>query len=151
MVFIKGLLSSSQMPYQLKYPVFLTLLLHFLSCFLVPHLASATSQNLFPNPFQGLLPYIHTKSSSASVENKKQREFCYVKQMTGYILLGIRGATCSIHFSFPSPRIFGQRLYSMTNNFWNMIIYRSGTYKGRISHSYVSQEYMGSIILLTEH
>lgn len=31
--------------------------------------------------------------------------------------LGIRDATCVIHFSFPSPGVFGQRLQSMSDNF----------------------------------
>ncbi|XP_068017802.1 putative ATP-dependent RNA helicase TDRD12 isoform X2 [Melanerpes formicivorus] len=31
--------------------------------------------------------------------------------------LGITDATCVIHFSLPSPRIFGQRLHSMSDNF----------------------------------
>ncbi|NWH22190.1 DBP2 helicase, partial [Grus americana] len=35
--------------------------------------------------------------------------------------LGITDATCVIHFSFPSPRIFGQRLHSMSDNFCNVI------------------------------
>ncbi|XP_057256142.1 putative ATP-dependent RNA helicase TDRD12 isoform X2 [Pezoporus wallicus] len=33
--------------------------------------------------------------------------------------LGITDATCVIHFSFPSSRIFGQRLHSMSDNFSN--------------------------------
>ncbi|NXC45782.1 DBP2 helicase, partial [Penelope pileata] len=36
--------------------------------------------------------------------------------------LGITDASCVIHFSFPSsPRIFGQRLYNMSDNFHNVI------------------------------
>ncbi|NXJ73189.1 DDX17 helicase, partial [Trogon melanurus] len=35
--------------------------------------------------------------------------------------LGITDATCVIHFGFPSPRIFGQRLHSMSDNFCNGI------------------------------
>ncbi|NWW71094.1 DBP2 helicase, partial [Climacteris rufus] len=31
--------------------------------------------------------------------------------------LGITDATCVIHFSFPSPRVFGQRLHSTSDNF----------------------------------
>ncbi|XP_009464032.1 PREDICTED: putative ATP-dependent RNA helicase TDRD12 [Nipponia nippon] len=56
--------------------------------------------------------------------------------------LGITDATCVVHFSFPSPRIFGQRLHSMSDNFCNVI-------KG----SSVDQEYTKarSVILLTEN
>ncbi|XP_010085158.1 PREDICTED: putative ATP-dependent RNA helicase TDRD12 [Pterocles gutturalis] len=56
--------------------------------------------------------------------------------------LGITDATCVIHFSFPSPRIFGQRLHSMSDNFCNVI-------KG----SSVDQECAKtrSVILLTEN
>ncbi|XP_009809338.1 putative ATP-dependent RNA helicase TDRD12 [Gavia stellata] len=56
--------------------------------------------------------------------------------------LGITDATCVIHFSFPSPRIFGQRLYSMSDNFHNVI-----------KDSSVDQEYTQarSVILLTEN
>ncbi|XP_009949699.1 PREDICTED: putative ATP-dependent RNA helicase TDRD12 [Leptosomus discolor] len=35
--------------------------------------------------------------------------------------LGITDATCVIHFSFPSLRIFGQRLHSMSDNFCDVI------------------------------
>ncbi|NWV07309.1 DDX17 helicase, partial [Ptilonorhynchus violaceus] len=35
--------------------------------------------------------------------------------------LGITDATCVIHFSFPSPRVFGQRLHSTTDNFCSVI------------------------------
>ncbi|KAM8982960.1 putative ATP-dependent RNA helicase TDRD12 [Ara ararauna] len=53
--------------------------------------------------------------------------------------LGITDATCVIHFSFPSPRIFGQRLHSMSDNFCN--------------DSSVDQEHTKarSVILLTEN
>ncbi|KAM6123549.1 putative ATP-dependent RNA helicase TDRD12 [Phoenicopterus ruber ruber] len=56
--------------------------------------------------------------------------------------LGITDATCVIHFSFPSPRIFGQRLHSMSDNFCNVIKYSS-----------VDQECTKarSVILLTEN
>ncbi|XP_061201876.1 putative ATP-dependent RNA helicase TDRD12 isoform X2 [Neopsephotus bourkii] len=53
--------------------------------------------------------------------------------------LGITDATCVIHFSFPSPRIFGQRLHTMSDNFSN--------------DSSVDQEHTKarSVILLTEN
>ncbi|XP_010285899.1 PREDICTED: putative ATP-dependent RNA helicase TDRD12, partial [Phaethon lepturus] len=53
--------------------------------------------------------------------------------------LGITDATCVIHFGFPSPSIFGQRLHSMSDNFYN--------------DSSVDQEYTKarSVILLTEN
>ncbi|KAM6253046.1 putative ATP-dependent RNA helicase TDRD12 [Porphyrio hochstetteri] len=35
--------------------------------------------------------------------------------------LGITDATCVVHFSFPSPRVLGQRLRSMSDNFCNVI------------------------------
>ncbi|NXP28237.1 DDX17 helicase, partial [Scytalopus superciliaris] len=56
--------------------------------------------------------------------------------------LGITDATCVIHFSFPSLRIFGQRLQSMTDNF---CILRKG--------SSVDEEHSKakSVILLTEN
>ncbi|NXN93034.1 DBP2 helicase, partial [Rhinopomastus cyanomelas] len=56
--------------------------------------------------------------------------------------LGITDATCVVHFSFPSPRIFGQRLHTMSDNFCNLI-----------KDSSVGQEYMKakSVILLTEN
>ncbi|XP_023790621.1 putative ATP-dependent RNA helicase TDRD12 isoform X3 [Cyanistes caeruleus] len=56
--------------------------------------------------------------------------------------LGITDATCVIHFSFPSPGVFGQRLQSMSDNFC------SG-----IKDSTVDQEHMKakSVILLTEN
>ncbi|KFV19975.1 Tudor domain-containing protein 12, partial [Tauraco erythrolophus] len=56
--------------------------------------------------------------------------------------LGITDATCVIHFSFPSARIFGQRLHSMSNNFCNVS-----------KDSSVDQEYTNakSVILLTEN
>nr|XP_009921089.1 PREDICTED: putative ATP-dependent RNA helicase TDRD12 [Haliaeetus albicilla] len=56
--------------------------------------------------------------------------------------LRITDATCVIHFSFPSPRIFGQRLHSMSDNFCNVI-----------KDSSVDQQYTKarSVILLTEN
>ncbi|XP_009708180.1 PREDICTED: putative ATP-dependent RNA helicase TDRD12 [Cariama cristata] len=56
--------------------------------------------------------------------------------------LGITDATCVVHFSFPSPRIFGQRLHSMSDNFCNVI-----------KDSSVDQEHTKarSVILLTEN
>uniref|UniRef100_A0A8B9VQQ1 Putative ATP-dependent RNA helicase TDRD12 n=1 Tax=Anas zonorhyncha TaxID=75864 RepID=A0A8B9VQQ1_9AVES len=54
--------------------------------------------------------------------------------------LGITDASCVIHFSFPSsPRIFGQRLYNMSDNFHN--------------ESSVDQEHTKarSVVLLTEN
>ncbi|KAM6325082.1 putative ATP-dependent RNA helicase TDRD12 [Podargus strigoides] len=53
--------------------------------------------------------------------------------------LGITDATCVIHYSFPSPRIFGQRLHSMSDNFY--------------SDPSVDQEHTKarSVILLTEN
>ncbi|NXO54510.1 DDX17 helicase, partial [Aramus guarauna] len=56
--------------------------------------------------------------------------------------LGITDATCVIHFSFPSPRVFGQRLHSMSDNFCNVI-----------KDSSVDQEYTKarSVFLLTEN
>ncbi|NWX54011.1 DDX17 helicase, partial [Promerops cafer] len=56
--------------------------------------------------------------------------------------LGITDATWVIHFSFPSPGVFGQRLQSMSDNFCTGI-------KG----SAVDQEHMTakSVILLTEN
>ncbi|NXX81388.1 DDX17 helicase, partial [Urocolius indicus] len=56
--------------------------------------------------------------------------------------LEITDATCVIHFSFPSPRIFGHRLHSMSDNFCNVI-----------KESSVDQEYTKakSVILLTEN
>ncbi|KFQ75476.1 Tudor domain-containing protein 12, partial [Phaethon lepturus] len=56
--------------------------------------------------------------------------------------LGITDATCVIHFGFPSPSIFGQRLHSMSDNFYNVI-----------KDSSVDQEYTKarSVILLTEN
>ncbi|PKU39932.1 atp-dependent rna helicase tdrd12 [Limosa lapponica baueri] len=55
--------------------------------------------------------------------------------------LGITDATCVIHYSLPSPRIFGQRLRSMSDNFAKVI-----------EDSSVDQEYTKarSVILLTE-
>ncbi|XP_055582901.1 putative ATP-dependent RNA helicase TDRD12 [Falco cherrug] len=55
--------------------------------------------------------------------------------------LGITDATCVIHFSFPSPRIFGQRLHSMSDNFCDVI-----------KDSSVDQECTKarSVVLLTE-
>ncbi|NXB03003.1 DDX17 helicase, partial [Cnemophilus loriae] len=56
--------------------------------------------------------------------------------------LGITDATCVIHFSFPSPEVFGQRLQCMTDSFCTGI-------KG----SAVDQEHtkVKSVILLTEN
>ncbi|NXH53624.1 DDX17 helicase, partial [Rhabdornis inornatus] len=56
--------------------------------------------------------------------------------------LGIRDATCVIHFSFPSPGVFGQRLQSMSDNFCT-----------GIKDSAVDQEHTKakSVILLTEN
>ncbi|NXK48384.1 DBP2 helicase, partial [Chauna torquata] len=57
--------------------------------------------------------------------------------------LRITDASCVIHFSFPSsPRIFGQRLCNMSDNFHNMI-----------KDSFVGQEHTKakSVILLTEN
>ncbi|XP_074014109.1 putative ATP-dependent RNA helicase TDRD12 [Numenius arquata] len=56
--------------------------------------------------------------------------------------LGITDATCVIHYSLPAPRIFGQRLRSMSDNFSNVI-----------EDSSVDQEYRKarSVILLTEN
>ncbi|XP_061863616.1 putative ATP-dependent RNA helicase TDRD12 isoform X2 [Colius striatus] len=56
--------------------------------------------------------------------------------------LEITDATCVIHFSFPSPRIFAHRLHSMSDNFCNVI-----------KDSSVDQEYTRpqSVILLTEN
>ncbi|XP_074695578.1 putative ATP-dependent RNA helicase TDRD12 [Strix aluco] len=56
--------------------------------------------------------------------------------------LGIMDATCVVHFGFPSPRIFGQRLHSVSDNFCNVI-----------KDSSVDQEYTKarSVILLTEN
>ncbi|XP_053934528.1 putative ATP-dependent RNA helicase TDRD12 isoform X2 [Cuculus canorus] len=55
--------------------------------------------------------------------------------------LGITDATCVIHFSFSSPRIFGHRLRSMSDNFCNVI-----------KDSSVDQEYTKarSVLLLAE-
>ncbi|PKK25787.1 tudor domain containing 12 [Columba livia] len=55
--------------------------------------------------------------------------------------LGITDATCVVHFSFPSPSIFVQRLHSLSDNFCNVI-----------KDSSVDQEYTKarSVILLTE-
>ncbi|NXL80913.1 DDX17 helicase, partial [Leptocoma aspasia] len=56
--------------------------------------------------------------------------------------LGITDATWVIHFSFPSPGVFGQRLQSMSDNFCT-----------GIKDSAVDQEHMKakSVILLTEN
>ncbi|XP_009943693.2 putative ATP-dependent RNA helicase TDRD12 isoform X3 [Opisthocomus hoazin] len=56
--------------------------------------------------------------------------------------LGITDATCVIHFSFPSPRVFGQRLHSMSDNFCKVI-----------KDSSVDQECTKamSVILITEN
>ncbi|KAI6077676.1 putative ATP-dependent RNA helicase TDRD12 [Aix galericulata] len=57
--------------------------------------------------------------------------------------LGITDASCVIHFSFPSSsRIFGQRLYNMSDNFHNVI-----------EESSVDQEHTKarSVVLLTEN
>ncbi|NXO94002.1 DDX17 helicase, partial [Certhia brachydactyla] len=56
--------------------------------------------------------------------------------------LGITDATCVIHFSLPSPGVFGQRLQSMSNNFCT-----------GLKDSAVDQEHTKakSIILLTEN
>ncbi|NWR85260.1 DDX17 helicase, partial [Furnarius figulus] len=56
--------------------------------------------------------------------------------------LGIRDATCVIHFSFPSLRTFGQRLQSMTDNFCTLR-----------KDSSIDQEHSKakSVILLTEN
>ncbi|KAM6300487.1 LOW QUALITY PROTEIN: putative ATP-dependent RNA helicase TDRD12 [Aegotheles albertisi] len=53
--------------------------------------------------------------------------------------LGITDATCVVHFSLPSPGIFGQRLHCMSDNFCNMI---EGSSAGRESAK--------SVTLLTE-
>ncbi|NWH92115.1 DDX17 helicase, partial [Aegithalos caudatus] len=55
--------------------------------------------------------------------------------------LGITDATCVIHFSFPSPGVFGQRLQSLSDNFCTGIKDSAG-----------DQEHMKakSVILLTE-
>ncbi|NWR12404.1 DBP2 helicase, partial [Paradoxornis webbianus] len=55
--------------------------------------------------------------------------------------LGITDATCVIHFSFPSPGVFGQRLQSLSDNFCTGIKDSAG-----------DQEHMRakSVILLTE-
>ncbi|XP_069724675.1 putative ATP-dependent RNA helicase TDRD12 [Phaenicophaeus curvirostris] len=55
--------------------------------------------------------------------------------------LGITDATCVVHFSCPSLRIFGQRLCSMSDNFCNVI-----------KDSSVDQEYTKarSVLLLTD-
>ncbi|NXO72226.1 DDX17 helicase, partial [Phainopepla nitens] len=57
--------------------------------------------------------------------------------------LGITDATCVIHFSFPSPGVFGQRLQSMSDNFC----------PGIKVWSAVDQEHTKakSVILLTEN
>ncbi|NWY71169.1 DDX17 helicase, partial [Erithacus rubecula] len=56
--------------------------------------------------------------------------------------LGIRDATCVIHFSFPSLGVFGQRLQSMSDNFCT-----------GVKDSAVDQEHTKgkSVILLTEN
>ncbi|NXY09597.1 DBP2 helicase, partial [Pteruthius melanotis] len=56
--------------------------------------------------------------------------------------LGIRDATCVIHFSFPSPGAFGQRLQCMTDSF-----------SAVVKDSAVDQEHTKakSVILLTEN
>ncbi|KFW06968.1 Tudor domain-containing protein 12, partial [Eurypyga helias] len=56
--------------------------------------------------------------------------------------LGITDATCVIHFSFPSPRMFALRLHGMSDNFYNVI-----------KDSSVGCEYTKarSVILLTEN
>ncbi|NXN82308.1 DBP2 helicase, partial [Bombycilla garrulus] len=56
--------------------------------------------------------------------------------------LGITDATCVIHFSFPSPGVFGQRLQSMSDNFCT-----------GIKDSAVDQKHTKakSVILLTEN
>ncbi|NXM88922.1 TDR12 helicase, partial [Oenanthe oenanthe] len=56
--------------------------------------------------------------------------------------LGIRDATCVIHFSFPSLGVFGQRLQSMSDNFCT-----------GVKDSAVDQEHIKakSVILLTEN
>lgn len=59
----------------------------------------------------------------------KVLQFPYICVLTTYSVLtddcmqflGITDASCVIHFSFPSsPRIFGQRLYNMSDNFYNV-------------------------------
>ncbi|XP_042293399.1 putative ATP-dependent RNA helicase TDRD12 isoform X2 [Sceloporus undulatus] len=58
--------------------------------------------------------------------------------------LGITDATCVIHFSFPaSPRIFGARLYSMSDHFQNSI--------EKVSPLVKEQSKAKSILLLTEN
>ncbi|KAH0619593.1 hypothetical protein JD844_000325 [Phrynosoma platyrhinos] len=58
--------------------------------------------------------------------------------------LGITDATCVIHFSFPaSPRIFGARLYSMSDHFQNSI--------EKVSPLAKEQPKAKSILLLTEN
>ncbi|XP_060132083.1 putative ATP-dependent RNA helicase TDRD12 [Zootoca vivipara] len=57
--------------------------------------------------------------------------------------LGITDATRVVHFSFPaSPRIFGARLYSLSDNFQNSV--------GKISSLEKEQPNAKSILLLTE-
>ncbi|NWV81994.1 DDX17 helicase, partial [Dasyornis broadbenti] len=58
--------------------------------------------------------------------------------------LGITDATCVIHFSFPSPEVFGQRLQSTADNFCAVV---------KVGDSAVDQEHTKakSIILLTEN
>ncbi|KGL76799.1 Tudor domain-containing protein 12, partial [Tinamus guttatus] len=76
-------------------------------------------------------------NSVFSVEIHKEKEFSFEYALqhwssgTRVVLvltddcmqsLGITDATCVIHFSFPSsPRIFGQRLQNMSDNFHNVI------------------------------
>ncbi|XP_054055906.1 putative ATP-dependent RNA helicase TDRD12 [Rissa tridactyla] len=56
--------------------------------------------------------------------------------------LGITDATCVIHFSLPSPRIFGQRLHSMSDNFCNVIEDSS------VDYEYIKAR---SVILIAEN
>ncbi|KAL2300397.1 hypothetical protein Nmel_012370, partial [Mimus melanotis] len=56
--------------------------------------------------------------------------------------LGIRDATCVIHFSFPSPGVFGQRLQSMSDNFC------TGKKDSAVDQEYTKAK---SVILLTEN
>ncbi|NXG74275.1 RH20 helicase, partial [Baryphthengus martii] len=56
--------------------------------------------------------------------------------------LGITDATCVVHFSFPSPRIFSQRLHSLSDNFCSVKKVSS------VDHEYTKAR---SVILLTEN
>ncbi|KAI1235373.1 putative ATP-dependent RNA helicase TDRD12, partial [Lamprotornis superbus] len=63
--------------------------------------------------------------------------------------LGIRDATCVIHFSFPSPGVFGQRLQSMSDNIHTGIkVWVNLDWDSAVNQEHTKAK---SVILLTEN